>query len=1136
MPDVIIGNPLGELANHAEYEKAKAGDTISAIHTVRDLVTPEFTEKIKQAIGNKEVILQPVMATESSGDNQIPAAMVVKLSEELGHQVGETIYQSTSPKRTGLSGLDRIFNRPEFDGEVEQGKSYFLVDDTVTQGGTFAALSDHIERNGGHVIGSATLTGKQYSAKISLSDQTLGNIREKHGDIEQQFKSSKGYGFDALTESEARYLANYKPTDTIRSRILAEEQSSHHDDGKNGLPQSKIESKFSPQREAQDEFAPRNEGVTPENSASKVKGMLSKILRVPAEFIKSPLDRIGTAVIPMSMGSESAQVVATKFADAGRQARQQWNKFDEIIVKEFTKEQQEKMWDAADQENDLRRDGVTSQDKGLNSLEPRERQVVEFLHAYGEHLLKRATDNGMFDGEGVAYWTPRMVMLVDEDGRLHMPKSDGPFEGSKDARNLRTTASSLKQRKYLTSAETEAAAQGMNEEGKTATIVRNIRTMPMAMARLEAAVAGRELVNQVKAIGESTGVDAVSEYKAGDKNYFTMDHPALRKTSVEMIEDPDTGKMRARLDENGDVITKRVPLYISKEFEGPLRAVLNRESLPGYQAIMNLKSKSMGLIMMSPAIHLAVEYGRSAPAMLTSVSKADAGKNLATLGIYTFVVGHQAKQNDAIMKDFIAHGLVPLGGRGFNADINGIADGSSMEVGKSWTAKALGSAVDLINKQAGDKVRAGVDKAGDFWHGTLLWNRIADLQMGLAVTIKTSLINKGLDEYTATTLASHMANRYAGALPAEAMGQYAREIANTVMFSRSFTLGNMGLMKDMVNGLPPNRQAMIKAAAVEAAKAIGKADAEANKSGDDTLSQAKKIAKSKARQTVVLDIALAYAANAIVQAYFENEETHKTWADQLDKFGERFNELKSKSLIDIVSHPFTSLESLTPQGHNPEGHRNRARLGDDKDGSTIYVRVPFGKVGEELEAYSSLSTAAKLLGSKLSPMVSGGFQAITGKDHFDHSIYGDHDAAGIQIGKAAWHFMKAQIPYDQLVAFKDIAAGKADDIDKKKALGPFVGLTYSKVTGGDELAEEYKVMRDFQDRKVNAMPDVKRALKEGDEDKARELLIDIGMSPKEAIGAINRAQNPSKPMSPGSYKKMYQHATEDQKQSINEIK
>jgi hypothetical protein len=169
-------------------------------------------------------------------------------------------------------------------------------------------------------------------------------------------------------------------------------------------------------------------------------------------------------------------------------------------------------------------------------------------------------------------------------------------------------------------------------------------------------------------------------------------------------------------------------------------------------------------------------------------------------------------------------------------------------------------------------------------------------------------------------------------------------------------------------------------------------------------------------------------------------------------------------------------------------------------------------------------------------MVSGGFQAITGKDHFDHSIYGDHDAAGIQIGKAAWHFMKAQIPYDQLVAFKDIAAGKADDIDKKKALGPFVGLTYSKVTGGDELAEEYKVMRDFQDRKVNAMPDVKRALKEGDEDKARELLIDIGMSPKEAIGAINRAQNPSKPMSPGSYKKMYQHATEDQKQSIDEIK
>lgn len=81
----------------------------------------------------------------------------------------------------------------------------------------------HLFKAGGTMAArKATLIGKQYSATLALSPETLQALRDKHGDIEPDFVRATGYGFDALTESEARYLARFKPADAIRDRILAE--------------------------------------------------------------------------------------------------------------------------------------------------------------------------------------------------------------------------------------------------------------------------------------------------------------------------------------------------------------------------------------------------------------------------------------------------------------------------------------------------------------------------------------------------------------------------------------------------------------------------------------------------------------------------------------------------------------------------------------------------------------------------------------------------------------------------------------------------------------------------------------------------------------------------------------------------
>jgi hypothetical protein len=221
MPQVVIGSNLGAATSHPKYEAAKGGDVEAAVEVAKSLVTPQLIRQVRAEIGGAKPMVVPVVSVESSGRNKIPLAAAEVLAAELGLDTADGITQSNRPRRTALGGLDRIFARVEFDGPVTPGQDYLLLDDTLTQGGTFAALASHIEAGGGRVVGAVALTGKQYSAKIEPSTETIKALRDKHGDLEPAFKAATGYGFDALTESEARYLANFRPADAVRTRILA---------------------------------------------------------------------------------------------------------------------------------------------------------------------------------------------------------------------------------------------------------------------------------------------------------------------------------------------------------------------------------------------------------------------------------------------------------------------------------------------------------------------------------------------------------------------------------------------------------------------------------------------------------------------------------------------------------------------------------------------------------------------------------------------------------------------------------------------------------------------------------------------------------------------------------------------------
>ncbi len=73
-------------------------------------------------------------------------------------------------------------------------------------------------------LAAESLTGKPYSAKLALTTERLHELRAKHGqELENWWIKRFVHTFDALTESEARYLARTETADIVRDRIAAAE-------------------------------------------------------------------------------------------------------------------------------------------------------------------------------------------------------------------------------------------------------------------------------------------------------------------------------------------------------------------------------------------------------------------------------------------------------------------------------------------------------------------------------------------------------------------------------------------------------------------------------------------------------------------------------------------------------------------------------------------------------------------------------------------------------------------------------------------------------------------------------------------------------------------------------------------------
>jgi hypothetical protein len=818
---------------------------------------------------------------------------------------------------------------------------------------------------------------------------------------------------------------------------------------------------------------------------------------------------------PMATGSNRAMVIAKDTMNSVRRIRWDHARLDADIVKKFDPELRENMFNAADEESVARQTGdVASPNIGLNRLDADQRAYIENLHSNAQSAWLHAVDAGMVEGEGLPAYTPRMVMNVAAAGESLSPRALNEL-----GRNVFTRTSQMLHRGNLEIHETEAAAKElvrsrMAERGASQAeidiavekvkVARDIRALPLATAKLQEAAIWREMVNKIEETGKSTGEQVVSVGYKPASDWFTIaGNPAFTKWEP-MFE--KNGAVRMGNDGNPIMVPK--PIYMSSEFKGPMTAILDESSgvskvVPGanslYGALMALKGKSMTAILNSPLIHNEVVWSK--------VMEAAGGREWLGFGLY--FRGNRIVNNPGRAGELIERGLNPMGPRGAIQDITGMMEQPDVMSGyhKSFTGKLIGFVPGLFDEAAGVATEHAIAKAGNFVHNTLLWDRVRDVQFGLADHLSDRLVGKGVDRLTADRVATHFSNIIVGSIPKEAMSAAARATANMLLFSRSFTLGNLSTFKQAAMGMPKPILAQIERdfgiSAAEAIPAEGAAEASKIASG---------IARRKAVSTIAMSAGLYYVGNALLQHGFNIASRDSSINEELQGYARRYKSL----MDDVKGDPFELrhlVSRLSPTYDNEPSKQDRAFVANDPQGTGLYARNPTGKFGEEMVGYPT--HPMKMLRQKLSPLAGGLLDILENDKGFGQKIYDENDTSikgdwqtAMAVGK---HLVMKHLPEGQIMGGLDLLRGDGDKrTNLLRLTGPALGFTVSRGYPGGPARGEVAAEKQEMDTRFNlAWPDIKKQIQRNDDQGATAAMEALKISPRQQISLKRSALDPA---------------------------
>jgi ppGpp synthetase/RelA/SpoT-type nucleotidyltranferase len=886
--------------------------------------------------------------------------------------------------------------------------------------------------------------------------------------------------------------------------------------------------------------------TSPQVQPLSAPGRLTAAARKTMDDITGLGKNIQYLLDPMATGSNTAMVIAKDAMNSVRRIRWDHARSDADLVKRFDDESLSRMWNAADEESVSRQLGepeAMREHQGLATLTPEESATVDALHTRAQAAWLHAVDTGMVEGEGLPSYTPRMVANVALSS-----DSMGPKALNELGRNIFTRTSQMLHRSNLEAQETEAAAQSlvrsqMEKQGATpeqitaalekVKLVRNIRTLPLATARLEEASVWKDMINKIEMVGKSAGSDTVSIGSKPDSSWFTIEgNPAFSQWRPKFEYKSGTENNPVVKDSNGNVVFERVPIYMHSDFKGPMRAILDESVDRGkvvgsaqslYGALMALKGKAMTVILNSPLIHNQVVWGK--------VAEAAGGKEWMGFGLYSR--GNKIVNGTAgRAQELIDRGLNPFGPRASLQDITGEAEGVNFEPGRSLTAKAAAFVPGLFDAGAEVAVKKAIDKAGDFTHNTLLWDRVRDVHFGLADLLSDKIVSGGVDRLMADRISTHFSNIIVGSIPKEAMSAGARATANLLLFSRSFTLGNLSTFKQAAMGLPKPILAQIERDFGMTMQQALAGTPEAAAQISDISQTAKSIARRKAISTIALSAGMYYVGNALVQHAFDAIVRDQGVNDIVKGYVRRFND----AVGAIKEDPFELrhlLARLSPTWDNEPWKQDRAYLGNASDGTGIYARNPSGKFGEEMTGYAT--KPMMMLRGKLSPMAGGLLDVLTNDDGIGRKLYNEHDSTirgdidtAMRVGK---HLIMKHLPEGQITAAGDLLRGDGNKVvNTLRLVGPALGFTASVgAPGGPQRGEQLAAKQDYEARFSLAWPNIKKQIQRGDEVGASAAMKDIGVPAMAQRGLMRAAKDPAASLRGRTLLDFYQYATPEQK-------
>jgi adenine/guanine phosphoribosyltransferase-like PRPP-binding protein len=225
--------PWRILSSHPDYEAAKNHEDLDAAQRlIRCFMDTPWAGECVQNIAREypDAVITAIHALEKNGKNKIPVTLAHNIAEMTGLKEDDSIVQTNLVKRTGNDAIYRFAFRPRFDGQVQAGRNYILIDDVFSNGGSFSELRQYIQQQGGNVVHTAVMTTGGHGNIIALTPQTRLDLERKFGVTSLiDFCTEVGlYGgnYKALTEPEAFFLARSPSLDAARDRIAQARQES----------------------------------------------------------------------------------------------------------------------------------------------------------------------------------------------------------------------------------------------------------------------------------------------------------------------------------------------------------------------------------------------------------------------------------------------------------------------------------------------------------------------------------------------------------------------------------------------------------------------------------------------------------------------------------------------------------------------------------------------------------------------------------------------------------------------------------------------------------------------------------------------------------------------------------------------